>query len=162
MHQSSTLTVDPPRYQPSAQSPPASKAAPIREFFLPLASLKLTVALFAMAIFLVLAGTVAQVDKGIWQVVNETFRTTWAWIELGIFFPRSWPIPGGFYFPGGFLIGLLMGINLLAAHGLRFKVQVRGPRLAAGLASVLLGIGLTWLVIVREGNQPGVGGGQDR
>jgi len=151
------LTID-PRPEPVAHARRAIQPWSAREFLLPLASLKLTVTLFAMAIFLVLAGTVAQIDKGVWQVVNEYFRTTWAWIELRIFFPRSWNISGGFYFPGGFLIGLLMGINLLAAHGLRFKVQAKGPRLAAGLATVVLGIGLTWLVIARNGNQPGPDG----
>src|SRR5690242_21626506 len=43
-------------------------------------------------------------------------------------------VPGGFWFPGGWLIGGAMGVNLLAAHALRFKFQARGARLAAGLA----------------------------
>ena len=67
-------------------------------------SLKLAVALQAMAIFIVLAGTMAQVDKGIWQVVDEYFRVPIAWIDLKIFFPPHWfpglpAIPGRFPFP---------------------------------------------------------------
>ena len=40
----------------------------------PLASLKLTVVLFALAIVIVLAGTLAQVNADVWDVVDEYFR----------------------------------------------------------------------------------------
>ena len=40
----------------------------------PLASLKLTVVLFAMSIVIVLAGTLAQVNADVWDVVDEYFR----------------------------------------------------------------------------------------
>ena len=55
----------------------------------PLASLQLTVALFAAAIFIILAGTLAQVEKDIWQVIAEYFRTSFAWIDFKIFVPPS-------------------------------------------------------------------------
>ncbi|MEX2114936.1 MAG: cytochrome c biogenesis protein CcsA [Pirellulales bacterium] len=121
---------------------------------IPLASLRLTVALFAMAIFLVFAGTLAQVDRDIWEVMNQYFRTLFAWIPLQVFFPPAFfpstapQVPGGFWFPGGFLIGTLMGVNLVAAHALRFKIQSHGSRLVAGLAVIAVGCLLTWLVIV--------------
>ena len=121
---------------------------------MPLASLRLTVALFAMAIFLIFAGTLAQVDKDIWDVMNQYFRTFFAWIDFQVFFPNAFftggapQVPGGFWFPGGWLIGGAMGINLLAAHALRFKVQARGPRLVAGLAVIAIGAALTWMVVV--------------
>src|SRR5205807_4846364 len=57
------------------------------------------------------------------------------------------PIPGGFYFPGGWLIGLVMAVNLLAAHAVRFTMQSSGARLKAGLGVIGLGSLLTWLVI---------------
>ena len=38
----------------------------MKRFLAPLASLKLTVVLLAMSTFIVFAGTVAQIDKGIW------------------------------------------------------------------------------------------------
>ena len=84
----------------------------IKQFLAPFASLKLTVALMGMATFLVFAGTVAQIDKGIWTVVEEYFRCGFAWIELQIFFPRRWNVPGGFWFPGGWLIGGLVSASL--------------------------------------------------
>ena len=45
-----------------------------RRILTPLASLKLTVVLFLMAIFIVFAGTLAQTEKDIWQVVHDYFR----------------------------------------------------------------------------------------
>ncbi len=129
--------------------------APLLKWLMPLASLRLTVVLFVAAIFLVFAGTLAQMDKDIWQVVKLYFRTPLAWIDFQIFFfflpaftGTRWEVPGGFYFPGGFTIGLLMFVNLLAAHALRFKVQASGLRLWAGLGVIALGCLLTWMVVV--------------
>ena len=120
---------------------------------MPLASLRLTVALFAMAIFLVFAGTLAQVDKDIWQVMQEYFRTLAGLDRFSslfspfVFHRRSAAPPRRFPFPGGFLIGGMMGVNLLAAHALRFTVQARGARLLAGLAVIAIGVVLTWMVV---------------
>ena len=130
-----------------------SAQSPIVRLLMPLASLRLTVALFAMSIVLIFAGTLAQVDQDIWDVMNQYFRTFFAWIPLQVFFPDAFfssgapDIPGGFWFPGGFLIGGAMAINLLAAHSLRFKVQARGTRLIAGLVVIAVGCVLTWIVI---------------
>src|SRR2546425_13278128 len=55
----------------------------------PLASLKLTVALLVMAIFIVFTGTLAQVQKDVWEAINHYFRTPIAWIDFQIFFPPS-------------------------------------------------------------------------
>lgn len=132
----------------------------------PLASLKLTVGLFAASIFIILAGTLAQVNKDIWQVIDEYFRTAFAWIEFQVFLPPSFygalfgtappEIPGGFYFPGGWLIGATMCLNLLAAHLVRFKVQARGWRLISGLLVTLFGMVLTALVVLSANNPEGL------
>lgn len=127
----------------------------------PLASLKLTVALLAMAVFIVLAGTMAQVDKDIWQVVDEYFRCAIAWIDLQIFFPPAFfpskpQVPGRFPFPGGWLIGAGMFVNLLAAHGLRFKPQASGTRLWVGTGVLALGCLTTWLVVRSGSSSDGV------
>ncbi len=89
---------------------------------LSLASLRLTVFLFVLAFILVFAGTLAQVDAGIFTVVTTYFRTLIVWIPLQIFIPRSIHVGGGFYFPGGWLIGGALLTNLLAAHLVRFKL----------------------------------------
>lgn len=117
-----------------------------------LASLRLTVVLFALAIFLVFAGTMAQTKYDIWVVVRDYFRTGIAWIEWQVFFPKSFfprmgEVPGKFPFPGGWLIGVAMALNLLAAHAVRFRAQARGARLWAGLGVIALGMLTTWLVI---------------
>ena len=120
-----------------------------------LASLRLTVALFAMAIFLVFAGTLAQVDHGIWDVVNHSYFRVWfARVDfqtferlVQMFYPVEWNLTGGFYFFGGKLIGGLLLVNLLAAHAVRFKVAADGSRLWGGLGVIALGILLTALVI---------------
>ena len=151
--------------QAHASPPNRSSEVDFSRLLLRLASLRLTVVLFSMAIFLVLVGTLAQAEKDVWQVVAEYFRTGWAWIELRVFFPPSFfpglvvphqvTLPGGFllplgiYFPGGWLIGALLLANLTAAHSVRFPVQGRGIRLRLGWALTLLGLALTLLVITR-------------
>jgi len=91
-----------------------------------LASLRLTVALFAMAMVLIFAGTLAQATQGVWTVVDSYFRSPLAWIDVQLFVPRSLvTIPGAFPFPGGLAIAGLMMFNLLAAHAIRFKMTRR-------------------------------------
>ena len=141
------LVNDAPR-SGNGSSLPATMESVLR----PLASLKLTVVLLGMAIFIVLAGTMAQWQIPTWRAVDEYFRvrctsvvdffqTSYVWIDLQIFFPPSFfpskpEIPRwlGFPFPKGWLIGFALAVNLFAAHLLRFKVQARGIRLAGGIA----------------------------
>jgi hypothetical protein len=88
-----------------------------------IASLRVTVVLFALAIFLVFCGTLAQVDAGIWTIMTKYFRSKlFVLIPFQIFFPRTIEVPGFFPYPGGWMIGGLLLINLLAAHATRFKV----------------------------------------
>ncbi|MHB0955803.1 MAG: cytochrome c biogenesis protein [Pirellulaceae bacterium] len=137
----------------------------------PLASLRLTVVLFLMAIFIVFAGTLAQTEKDIWQVVHDYFRmdfgstsrawrSAFAWIDFRIFFPRSFfpemnPIPWGygFLFPSGWLIGFVMFLNLSAAHLIRFQVQGKGKAVLGGVAVVAVGIALTFAVVAAGSQQ---------
>ncbi len=121
-----------------------------------LASLRLTVVLFALSIFLVFAGTLAQVDHGVWDVVNHSYFRVWfAHIELRgferlvqMFAPGTdWGLRGGFYFPGGNLLGTALMVNLLAAHAVRFKIAASGKRLAIGVFVLAAGAIITALVI---------------
>jgi hypothetical protein len=100
-----------------------SVAHQMRRLLMPLASLKITVTLFALSLVLVFVGTLAQVDGGIWTIVNKYFRAFFVWVPLQLFVPRSVHLPGGFPFPGGWLIGGGLLINLLAAHTVRFKLS---------------------------------------
>jgi len=132
----------------------------------PLASLKVTVILLALGIFLVFIGTLAQTTMGNWQAVDSYFRTYYAWIEFKVFFPPAWfpsmhqnpdqfPIPGGFPFPGGWTIGIAMLINLFAAHSIRFKIQSHGSQTVLGVFVLMLGLAVTWLVIASGSNPEG-------
>jgi hypothetical protein len=127
-----------------------------------LASLRLTVWLFALAVALVLFGTLAQVDEGIWTVLSKYFRTGLAWVPFlvfvrfgQIFFDLSTDVsmPGAFPFPGGWLIGGLLLANLLAAHALRFKLTWKRSGilvLHAGLVVMMVSELITGLLAVES------------
>ncbi|HTQ39524.1 MAG TPA: cytochrome c biogenesis protein CcsA [Pirellulales bacterium] len=143
----------------------SSLRAGVIAVFKPLASLKLTVTLFALAIFLIFAGTLAQARHDVLWVQDHYFFTLLGWIEFKTFFPPAWfsdspgllNLPGSFPFPGGFALGGLMAVNLLAAHAVRFKAQTKGLRLWSGLGVIAVGCLVTWLVIVAG---PGKDGSQ--
>lgn len=146
----------------------------------PLASLKLTVVLLALASFNVLAGTLAQVDADVWQAVREYFRidkdelaqarslravfeNLFVWIRFEIFTPPAIcpgmePIPDkyGFWFPRGWTIGAVMFVNLLAAHAVRFRIQSKGTLLYSGLGVIGLGSLLTWSIVETAATADGV------
>jgi len=124
-----------------------------RKFLKPIASLQLTVVLFALSVLLVFFGTLAQKTQGIWNVVDQYF---WSWfvmvdaqptLEFGkIFFglPPTWNAPSWFALPlpAGKLLGGLMFANLLAAHAVRFKLTWKRSGifiLHAGLMLLFIG-----------------------
>lgn len=100
----------------------------------PLASIRLTVVLLFLSIVLVFFGTLAQVNGGIWTVVEQYFRTWVVHIPVKlvyqfdqVFFgitkglampPDTLTVP----FPAGWTLGWLMFINLVAAHIVRFRM----------------------------------------
>src|SRR5215216_255218 len=74
-----------------------------------LASLRLTVVLFAASLFLIFVGTLAQKDHDVWEVVNNLYFSRWfALVEFRVFerlaqiFSKKieWNFTGGFPFPG--------------------------------------------------------------
>jgi hypothetical protein len=136
----------------------------LRWILKPLASLKLTVALFAMAMFLIFAGTLAQVEQGTFQAMDNFFRTWVAWVKLDYFVPQKAlhvfiskdmnELPGGFWFPGGITLISLILINLVAAHSVRFKLKLKQTGILlthAGLI-LLLGSELVTGAFATEGN----------
>jgi hypothetical protein len=97
-------------------------------------SLKLTVVLLAFAIVLVFIGTLAQVDEGLYEAQARYFRQ---WLILGLdIFGHRIPL----VLPGGYLIGTMLLLNLLAAHIYRFQLSVKkiGIQLAHGGIILLL------------------------
>jgi hypothetical protein len=113
----------------------------------PVASLRLTVALFVLSFALVFLGTLAQTEYGIWTVVGRYFWSWYVWVPLQslakfaqTFFDLSpdarWP--GFFPFPGGKLLGLALFVNLLVAHLVRFRLSWRRAGVLVLHAGLLL------------------------
>ncbi len=115
----------------SPHTQPVKQIGLVRRALQPLASLRLTVWLFALSIVLVFLGTLAQMDEGIFIVLGKYFRSYIAWIPMQVFVrfgqvffgvsPTA-TIGGSFPYPGGWSLGTLLLINLLAAHAVRFKL----------------------------------------
>jgi len=117
----------------------------LKQILKPFASLRLTVALLAMAMILIFAGTWAQIDSDIVVVQHNYFHAWFCWIPLGIFWWRlpsgALSIPGGIPFAGGYtLIGALL-VNLLSAHAVRFKLSWK----RSGI--ILIHLGLIMLLV---------------
>ena len=78
-------------------------------------SLRLTSVLLAFAIILVFVGTIAQADEGLYGAQAHYFKQ---WIVVGInFFGHKIPL----LLPGGYLLGTLLLVNLVASHIYRFE-----------------------------------------
>jgi cytochrome c biogenesis factor len=104
-------------------------------------SLRLTVVLILFSIILILVATLDQVNLGIWVVQQKYFNTFVVFWKTG---NLSLAV-----FPGGYTIGGLLLINLLAAHFYRFKLTWRKLGLwliHAGLILLLVGQLLTGLM----------------
>lgn len=111
----------------------------IRPALRSLASLRLTVVLFVLSMVLILAGTLAQTQQGIWLVVDEYFRSILVLIPFQLFVPEKIVrLPGVFPFPGGLTLGVLLFANLLAAHAVRFKPSWKRTGMILTHAGVLL------------------------
>ena len=99
-------------------------------------SLKLTVVLLAFAIILVFVGTLAQADEGLYGAQAHYFKQ---WIVIGAnLFGHKVPL----LLPGGYLIGVLLLVNLVSSHIYRFEFSFKktGIQLAhAGVIVLLVG-----------------------
>jgi hypothetical protein len=84
---------------------------PFVRFFV---SLRLTVVLLALSIMLVFFATLDQVHLGVWGIQHKWFFTFIVVQEI-----NGLPVP---VFPGGYFIGGLLLINLVAAHIYRFRL----------------------------------------
>jgi len=111
-----------------------------RDFFV---SLQLTVVLLILSLLIVFVATLDQVNLGIWEVQEKYFRS----------FFVMWSVPGSSVkipvFPGGYLIGGFLLINLVSAHIYRFSLTWRkfGIQLThAGLILLLIGELITGLM----------------
>jgi len=100
------------------------------------ASIRLTLVCLACAMALVFAGTLAQVELGLYAAQAKYFRSVLVF----------WTIPGTSVgvpvLPGGYLVGGVLLINLICAHARRFGLsrdKVGLLMIHAGLILLLLG-----------------------
>jgi hypothetical protein len=87
-----------------------------RDFFV---SLKLTVVLLALGIVLIFWATLDQTDLGVWGVQHKFFHSLFVLVTIP---GTQVPFPA---FPGGYLIGGLLLINLICAQVYRFTFTWR-------------------------------------
>lgn len=138
------MSTDPTPHAPGEHGEPPAPAAAVpgpgfgalaRKVLKPVASLRFTIVLFVLSLALVFFGTLAQIDYGIWTVVDRYFWSWVVWVPFDLFhqfltvfwsseFPAGGAKWGGsFPLPAGKLLGLLMLVNLLAAHAVRFRLS---------------------------------------
>jgi hypothetical protein len=134
----------------------------IKGVLTPIASLRLTVWLFALAVLLVFFGTLALVDQGLDTVLHKYFRAWVAWIpgqalvRFGQKFfdvSKTAEVSWSFPFPGGWLLGAVLLVNLLAAHAVRFKINWKRSGiliLHAGLVIIMVNELITGLFAVEN------------
>ncbi|MGI8433058.1 MAG: cytochrome c biogenesis protein ResB [Chthoniobacterales bacterium] len=81
------------------------------------ASLRLTVVCLGLGMLLIFLGTLAQVHLGIHHVQARYFQSLFVfWTPQG----SNWHIP---ILPGGYLVGAVLLVNLIAAHASRFEIS---------------------------------------
>src|SRR5690349_4622893 len=129
---------------------PKSQPSAAKQALQALASLRLTVVLFALSVVLVFVGTLAMMESGIWTVVKAYFRSLYVWVPFQVFVnfgrvfqlvPDGTAVGGSFPFPGGWTLGAALLANLIAAHLTRFRLTWRRSGiliLHAGLAILLV------------------------
>lgn len=106
---------------PLSPKPPRGGAGwevPIEWLFNFFSSLRLTVVCLAIGLVLVFAGTLAQVDLGLYKAQNDYFRSFFLWWGPA---GASWKLP---VFPAGYLVGSVLLINLVTAHFRRFHFSI--------------------------------------
>ena len=113
----------------------------------PLTSLKLTIICLACAMVLVFLGTLDQVHIGVYEAENRYFKSFFLFFTM----PRTdLRIP---WFPGGYIVGTLLLVNLVAAHIARFRLSWKKAGillLHSGLILLLIGQLFADIFVERE------------
>jgi ResB-like family len=117
-------------------TPRTPLAVLLKTVFKPLASLRLTIVCLACGMFIVFVGTLDQVQIGVYEAQLRYFKSFFLYFTL----PGSqFRIP---YFPGGYTLGAVLLVNLIAAHLARFKFTWKKSGiqiLHSGLILLLIG-----------------------
>jgi hypothetical protein len=117
--------------------PSAKEKGPLRKAFEFLTGLKLCVAILGLCALGIFLGTLAQVNEGLYEAQERWFKS---WYIL-----RQPGDPGWVWFyPGGYLLGTLLIINLTGAHLRRFKYPPGG--LGVMLGHYMLAMGALYAI----------------
>lgn len=101
---------------PAKAKPPVNPLLAVFNFF---TSLKLAVVVLGLSAVLVFLGTLAQVNEGLYQAQARWFKQ---WIVIRHDGDPLWV----WIYPGGYLLGVLLLVNLMGAHLRRFKFPPGG------------------------------------
>jgi len=93
-------------------------------------SLQLTIMGLVLGMALIFFGTLDQMNLGVWAVQEKYFRSFLVFWSLP---GRDWSIP---IMPGGYLLGILLMINLVTAHFARYRASWK----KLGISIIHLGI----------------------
>ena len=113
---------------PPAGPRPNDRRSRLAEALAPFASLRFTLALLGFSLVLIFAATLDQVNLGIWTVQEKYFRSFAVFARAG---PLTVPL-----FPGGYTIGGLLLLNLVAA----LTTRLAWTSLRSGLVLVHSGL----------------------
>lgn len=118
----------------------------------PMSSLRLTVVLLGLSVLVTFLITLQQSSRDMWEIKTEHFSSLmvevpFQSIVVQRWFPDADPVPGSFVIPSGFTLIVLLLMNLISAHLLRFRLQASGGRLIGGLVVAAIGALFTWAII---------------
>jgi hypothetical protein len=137
------------RPAPSGVSKPTAEPSALRSLGKFFSSLRLTVVCLCLAVLLVFVGTLAQKELGNFAVQKRFFQSFFVvWAPVG----TPWKIP----LPGGYLIGGVLLVNLLAAHATRFKLTWKKAGIFiihAGIILLIVGQFATDMLSTESGMQ---------
>ncbi len=108
-----------------------------------LASLQLTVALLALSLAMIFVATLDQVHLGVWGVQQKYFHSFFVMAKVP---GTDFAVP---VFPGGYLLGGALLLNLVTAHADRFRLSWKKSGIwltHLGLILLLIGEGLSGLM----------------
>jgi ABC-type transport system involved in cytochrome c biogenesis permease subunit len=105
---SNSLPADASKFREGVSVPTDFVWDDLKAVLAPIASLKLTVVLFTMSIFLIFVGTLAQVDQNMWEIVNNYFHSPLVWIAPEVLMPAPW-------FPGWPAARIVLAVSVVGA-----------------------------------------------
>lgn len=152
-----------PAIQSTPPTPPRARNPVVRVLEV-VGSFRVTVTLFVLGLILVFLGTLAQIDGGIWNVMDKYFRSFFVWIPLQLLVQfaqifigvsKETRIGGSIPFPGGFAIAVALLINLVAAYSLRIPSYFKRWKSYAIMIPVVAAVCLAGYLVLMQFGQWG-------